>query len=71
MQAAGPEPQHNSEQLFQMLSTLQKQMEDHQIEMIDSMRRSFVKKMLRPVSRHAYSNKSGHSGTIFPYYRRK
>ena len=34
MQATEPEPQLNSEQLLQMLSTLRKQMEDQQTEMI-------------------------------------
>ena len=34
MQAIEPEPQHTSEQLLQMLSTLRKPMEDQQTEMI-------------------------------------
>ena len=34
MQAAEPKPQHTSEQLLHMLSTLRKQVEDQQTEMI-------------------------------------
>jgi len=60
-QSAKPEPLLSSDQLLQMLSSMWKQMENQQMEMIRLCEVAAVKRRQQPVSRHGFSNRSKHN----------
>jgi len=72
MQAAEPKSQQTSEQLLQMFSNLQKQMEDHQTKMIRTARQLLLKKRRQPASvTNTQTNRHAVEVIVFPLYKMK